>query len=996
MTHVSEKLDIMDAISPTRKPTKDISISRLLLVIILTFFALTIITTSLLTYYLSPKVTNIIQNDCKSNPTTLSLTQIDDDVQNNEEEQTDLDTSTPEMNQIEVTTKSFKEEMNLRLPRSIKPNFYRLFMLPFLIDGNLTFNGNVSINITVEEATKIVTLHVDELEIEPNSVEILLLKDKDEKKESLKVVQLSNDTTKNFFNIHLEEDLKIGMVCEIRMRFKGVLNDILEGFYRSSYVLNDTKRWIAVTQFQPTDARKAFPCFDEPALKAKFQVNLGRSKEMSSISNMPKFKSTPISNLPGYYWDHFETSVPMSTYLVAFVISDFDHLTNQTVSIWFRQTMLNQAGFALKVSPALLTFYEEYFQLKFPLPKIDMVALPDFSTGAMENWGLITYRESVLLYDPEKSTKFNMQVVLIVVAHELAHQWFGNLVSPLWWDDLWLNEGFATFMEYLSVDSVYPELKVMDQFVVHELQGVLTIDALKYSHPVSVKVENPDEINNIFDGISYAKGATIIRMMEHFLSTKVFRAALTNYLLDRKYSNAEQDDLWRFLTNQAHLEQILDQDMSVKIIMDSWTLQTGFPVITVTRNYKNRLIKFKQERFLVAGNSSGVDSSLWWVPLTYSTKNDGIERKTWLKSTREITINSDLSPDEWLLVNLNLTGYYRVNYDEKNWYLLIEEINSKEGYLKFDPKNRAQLLDDSFNLANGGYLDYSIALNVTKYLVYERDAIPWKTAFITIEYLYNIFSRTGHFDLYKKYALYLLRNLYEDIGFYEKPSDSPLLTQTRALLLMTACKLGYKDCIINCINEFQKWRSSADPDRNNPISANLRGTVYCYAIRTGGQEEWDFAWERYLKTEVAAERELLMTGLGCSREPWILRRYLEWAVTEKSGIRKHDAIRIFVSITDSIIGQHIAYNFLKTDWDRIKKYMGSTLMSGIIRECITLYPTQEELDDIKSLVSKRKEEFSVFGRLINQLIEKAEANLIWRKTNLDKIILWLSTHDYNS
>nr|XP_022908762.1 aminopeptidase N [Onthophagus taurus]XP_022908763.1 aminopeptidase N [Onthophagus taurus]XP_022908764.1 aminopeptidase N [Onthophagus taurus]XP_022908765.1 aminopeptidase N [Onthophagus taurus] len=749
MTHVSEKLDIMDAISPTRKPTKDISISRLLLVIILTFFALTIITTSLLTYYLSPKVTNIIQNDCKSNPTTLSLTQIDDDVQNNEEEQTDLDTSTPEMNQIEVTTKSFKEEMNLRLPRSIKPNFYRLFMLPFLIDGNLTFNGNVSINITVEEATKIVTLHVDELEIEPNSVEILLLKDKDEKKESLKVVQLSNDTTKNFFNIHLEEDLKIGMVCEIRMRFKGVLNDILEGFYRSSYVLNDTKRWIAVTQFQPTDARKAFPCFDEPALKAKFQVNLGRSKEMSSISNMPKFKSTPISNLPGYYWDHFETSVPMSTYLVAFVISDFDHLTNQTVSIWFRQTMLNQAGFALKVSPALLTFYEEYFQLKFPLPKIDMVALPDFSTGAMENWGLITYRESVLLYDPEKSTKFNMQVVLIVVAHELAHQWFGNLVSPLWWDDLWLNEGFATFMEYLSVDSVYPELKVMDQFVVHELQGVLTIDALKYSHPVSVKVENPDEINNIFDGISYAKGATIIRMMEHFLSTKVFRAALTNYLLDRKYSNAEQDDLWRFLTNQAHLEQILDQDMSVKIIMDSWTLQTGFPVITVTRNYKNRLIKFKQERFLVAGNSSGVDSSLWWVPLTYSTKNDGIERKTWLKSTREITINSDLSPDEWLLVNLNLTGYYRVNYDEQNWYLLIEEINSKEGYLKFDPKNRAQLLDDSFNLANGGYLDYSIALNVTKYLVYERDAIPWKTAFITIEYLYNIFSRTGHFDLYK-------------------------------------------------------------------------------------------------------------------------------------------------------------------------------------------------------------------------------------------------------
>lgn len=306
------------------------------------------------------------------------------------------------------------------------------------------------------------------------------------------------------------------------------------------------------------------------------------------------------------------------------------------------------------------------------------------------------------------------------------------------------------------MDAVEASWKSMDQFVVNEVHSVFTLDALSTSHPISIKVENPDEINEIFDRISYTKGATIIRMMDHFLTHPVFRAGLSEYLGKMAYSSADQDDLWRFLTAAARERKVFDDTMSVKEIMDTWTLQTGFPVVHVIRDYAGRKFKLRQERFVLKEtlNATARSEELWWIPITYTTsrvKNfESTQPVVWLKREKEIEIeDSELREEDWIVVNIQETGYYRVNYDEENWHLITKHLSDPLKYREIAPTNRAQLLDDALNLAKGGYLDYKIALDVTKYLAHEEDYVPWKAAMSSFGYLDTMLIKSGDYALFK-------------------------------------------------------------------------------------------------------------------------------------------------------------------------------------------------------------------------------------------------------
>ncbi|KAK8734033.1 hypothetical protein OTU49_017450 [Cherax quadricarinatus] len=460
-----------------------------------------------------------------------------------------------------------KEKINVRLPRALKPLHYMVKLQPF-INGNFSIMGYVEVEMEVVEPTSNITLHIND--IITNNETIKLTPSDDRTGSKIGIVKHLYDKEREFYIAKLNKELKPGKKYVLSMEFVGYLNDKLLGFYRSSYTDEQgNEKWIAVTQFQPTDARRAFPCFDEPALKATYEIFLGRESSMSSLSNMPKFETIPIEGQDGWVWDHFNTSVPMSTYLVAFVISDFASMeSNDNDHVLFRvkarKAAINQADYALLTGPKILTHFEDYFNVSFPLPKQDMIAIPDFSAGAMENWGLITYRETAMLYDPEVSSARNKQRVAIVVSHELAHQWFGNLVTPDWWTDLWLNEGFASFMEYIGVDHAEPTWNMMEQFVTEDVQRVFSLDWLESSHPISIPVGHPDEINEIFDLISYLKGASLIRMMNFFLTEKTLRKGLSNYLIGLKYKSAEQDDLWQYLTEAAHEDATLPPDMTVK------------------------------------------------------------------------------------------------------------------------------------------------------------------------------------------------------------------------------------------------------------------------------------------------------------------------------------------------------------------------------------------------------------------------------------------------
>eukprot|EP00095_Tigriopus_kingsejongensis_P012300 maker-scaffold692_size110616-snap-gene-0.19 protein:Tk12300 transcript:maker-scaffold692_size110616-snap-gene-0.19-mRNA-1 annotation:"aminopeptidase n" len=889
------------------------------------------------------------------------------------------------------------------LPTHMIPFKYKVQLVPFIIPDNYTIKGYTEIHMMCRESASNVTVHINNLNITQDLVSL-----KDHQGQDIQITGHKYDKEREFYIIELGHDLVPGTNYTMSVHFVADLADGLNGFYRSTYQNEDGEDVVlATTQFQAVDARRAFPCFDEPALKARFEISLGRIREHKSISNMPiKENGVAMSGTDDYVWDHYEESVPMSTYLVAFVVSDFGYEiapptgNNVRFRIWARSNALDQIAYAKSIGGRILKFFEDYFNVPYPLPKQDMIAIPDFSAGAMENWGLITYRETALLFKPGVSSLAYKQRVAVVISHELAHQWFGNLVTPAWWTDLWLNEGFASYVEYLGVDSVEPEMKIMEQFVPSELHSVMRIDALATSHPISIPVNHPDEIAEIFDRISYAKGASIIRMMDHFLTTTTFRAGLTKYLTAMKYQAAEQDDLWRFLTDQAHQDNKLPKDVTIKTIMDTWTLQMGFPVINVQRDYAGKSATINQERFLSSTNgpSEGDDHIYkWWVPVTFASAQDEASfedtyAKDWLRpddGSKKISGMPD--GNTAVIFNVQETGYYRVNYDSKNWQLIIDQLNTD--HTKIHVKNRAQIIDDAFSLAQAGQLDYSIALGTTQYLSQETEYIPWKAALSGFGYINTMLERTAGYGEFQRYMKTLIHPLYNRLGFDPKPSDSHLDVYLRSNVVSWACSIGIQECKSKTQVEFRRWMDQIKPDDEgaNPVDVNLKRPVYCYAIAQGGEEEWDFGWQRYLNSNVGTEKATILNALSCSKELWILNRYLNMTLTPGSGIRVQDGRTVVSNVASNILGRDISFDFIRENWTKVLEfYAGSSFaISGLLKNVLKDRNSEFDLSEIIEFQKDNEGRLSSGERSVRQAIENARNNLEWMNRHFETITTYL-------
>jgi len=622
---------------------------------------------------------------------------------------------------------------------------------------------------------------------------------------------------------------------------------------------------------------------------------------------------------------------------------------------------VHSAEYALKIAGKILRHYEEFFGIEYPLPKMDMIALPDFNAGAMENWGLITYRETAMLYDESVSSVANKQRVAVVVAHELAHQWFGNLVTPKWWDDLWLNEGFASYVEYIGVDHVEPKWRMLDQFVVEEIHDVFKVDSLSSSHQISIPVNNPDEISEIFDHISYAKGASIIRMMSHFLTEDVFKLGLRRYLRALKYNNAEQSDLWAHLTEAQRLLANGTRSSSAMVdvgrVMNSWTLQPGYPLVTVTRNYSTGAATFEQTRYEPykqvqqqkqrPANTTEVAArpQRWEIPITYTWKSEQNWKpltKFWLHQNAsgptELAPNKSNWPQDnkdWVLVNVDQVGYYRVNYDLNNWKLLIRQL--LEDHHKIRTTNRAQLLNDIFDLAESSNLDYNLAMEATRYLKSEREYLPWDTVLLAFSHIDDMLQRTPIYGDWAEYVAQLIEPYYaryKDLdwttaegagknntgstgGSSMQPNidENDVLEQyNRVNAIAWACQVN-SHCIGKAKQVFQDWRSSGV----NRIKPALRYAAYCTSIENGDKHDWDFLWRAYEREQNASERDRIMRALGCSREMWILSRYLEWIFNKNKPIRRQDGAYVFRVIAKNNYGRDLAFNFMRERWPLIRE-----------------------------------------------------------------------------
>ncbi|XP_069952144.1 aminopeptidase N isoform X2 [Cherax quadricarinatus] len=901
------------------------------------------------------------------------------------------------------TTESPQEKVIVRLPRALKPLHYMVKLQPF-VNGNFSIMGYVEVEMMVAEPTLNITLHIADIITKNETIKVVSYDDPKEPR--IEILHHVFDKEKEFYIAMLNKELKPGKKYVLSMEFVGYLNDKLTGFYRSSYMdAQGNKKWIAATQFQPTSARKAFPCFDEPAMKATFEIFLARESSMSSLSNMPKSETTPIEGQNGWVWDHFNTSVPMSTYLVAFVISDFASMeSNASDHVLFRvmarESAIQQADYSLLIGPETLSYFEEYFNVTYPLPKQDMVAIPD-KDGPMENWGLIIHRESTMLYDPAVSSTMDKKSVALTVAHELSHQWFGNLVTPDWWSDLWLNEGFATFMQYIGVDHVEPTWKIMEQFIPDVLQSVFTVDWLETSHRLSFPVEHPDEIKEIFDIITYSKGASVIRMMTYFLTEKTFRKGVTNYLTSLKYKNAEQDDLWQYLTVAAHEDDTLPKDMTMKKVMDTWTLQMGYPVIKVVRSSDGTSANITQERFLMVWDQNYSDTHFykWWVPLTYTSQDNpnfnNTQTQVWLKDYEaKITVSSLPRKDQWVIFNVQETGFYKVNYDDDNWNLLIKQLNSDHKVIHVI--NRAQIIDDAMDLAQAGQLSYKTALDVIAYLGNEEEYIPWESALSNLVYLKKMFIRSKHYGALKNYLLNLLTPLYESVGFQDNINDPHLEQLKRVKALTWACNLEYQDCVNNSVSLYQKWMEN--PSNRSIVSPNLKSIVYCTAIAAGDEEEWNFGWNQYLNSNVGSDKEVILSSLGCSKKIWILSRYLDMAFSNNSGMREQDAPIAFVAVARNSVGHYLTWNYVRDNWQKITDFFGSGIfvLSNIIEKATETLNTHLEMKELKLFKERHAGEFGPAKRTVDQSIEGTTINIAWMTNNSKIIVQWLSDHGYST
>ncbi|CAH1790157.1 unnamed protein product [Owenia fusiformis] len=897
-----------------------------------------------------------------------------------------------------TTAPTTKPTVDVRLPTNLHPHHYKVELYPDMYKQNpedFEFTGSVEILLECKEPTDEVIFHIKALTIDDASIEFSEANGAADgpKKQG----QFEEDEERQFFIQKLDKPMVKGKNYTIKMTFRAPLTKGLAGLYLSSYEEGGVTKYLATTQFQPTDTRRAFPCFDEPGVKSTFDITLVRKEAMVSLSNM-EIKQTE-NRAGGLKADVYQTTVIMPTYLLAFVVCDFDKSEGVTTSgtkfrVWSRKEAVNQTRYALGTGIAILEYFEDYFDVDFPLPKQDMIAVPDFAAGAMENWGLIIYRETALLYDNTGSSASNKQRVAVVVSHELAHQWFGNLVTPGWWDDLWLNEGFASYVEYLGVDFVHPEWKMMEQFVVEDLEDVFKLDGLASSHPVYVPVGHPDEINEIFDRISYAKGASIIRMMNNFLTEGTFRKGLANYLRDNAYGNTHHTDLWNSLTDQATSE---GKDINVGEIMNTWVRQMGYPVVTVSRNGASA--EAVQKHYLL-DPSQTPDSKypsaynyIWKIPLSFTTKSESnftdppmIWMNEETKSLNELTTDTN----DWLLVNVNQMGYYRVDYDTTNWNALISQL--KDNHTAIQGRNRAQLIDDAFSLSRAGIhnVDITMAMQTTNYLINEREYIPWWAAIENLRYITQMLGSTGSYGDYNKYILEQILPLYDFVGWNDSLTNDPHLEQfTRSLAISQACARGYQECKDQASELYKEWMDSPD---DNKISPNLKGTVYCNAIANGGIEEWDFAFERFQNENLAGERVRLLQGMACSTQPWILSRYLSWSIDERY-IRKQDAVAVLVYISRNRIGLPLVWDFVRAQWNYIFDEYGKGAFSftNLINGITETFNTDFQLQEVKSFMDA-KAAINKLGsgqRAFEQVLEKTTSNIKWMENNYDKLKIWL-------
>jgi aminopeptidase N len=742
----------------------------------------------------------------------------------------------------------------------------------------------------------------------------------------------------------------------VELSFEGVINDqSLHGLYPCYYQQDGQKKEVLATQFESHHAREVFPCVDEPAAKAVFAVTLTTESGVEIITNTP---ATSQKEVDGQLVTAFEPTPKMSTYLLAFVVGELEHLEAKTsdgviVRSYATPGQAKYTQFALDTAVRALEFYNDYFGIPYPLPKCDMLGIPDFSAGAMENWGCITFRESCFLVDEKNSDVGTKQFAAQVVIHELAHQWFGNLVTMQWWNDLWLNEGFARFMESFVADKLFPEWNLRTEFLAANVAVAQRFDGLASTHPIQVAVHHPDEISTIFDSISYEKGAAALMMLHNYLGDINFQKGLSAYLAQHQWGNTTTEDLWKALQEASGKD--------TASFMQQWITQAGFPVVEISEDTQLHL---QQSRFFANPQARVKTQEIWPIPLSNSELP---------ALMNEVSMTVPLPTKTPFKLNTGQDGFYFTAYTAAQRKVQKEAIAA--GQVGVD--DRLGLLNELFELAEAGYLPTREALDFMEAYAQETDDHVWGVMASQLGGIRLLIEDDeSAVAALNAYVRRLVTPQLQKLGWDTTPEESLRTRSLRQLIIALACRAEEP----GAVREAQARFTAAKTAENLP--ADLRSTIYATIVRHEGLAQVETLLERYRQESFSEERQNLAAGVCTAQSQEAGQSLLQFMQHE---VKPQDVMHWYVYLMRNRFTRAATWQWTVDNWPWITDTFGSDKSY----DRFPLYAarsltTLAEQKGFKAFYEPKKSILAL-SRAIEQGLERIAINVGWRQRDYDQI-----------
>ena len=850
----------------------------------------------------------------------------------------------------------------VRLFEQFQPESYDLTLHPDR--DSMTFIGSVTIRgKKVGRPSQRITFHQKELKVSCANI----VKHDKKGDQPLTVSRINNQNSYDEVRLHTEDMVYPGDYT-ITLEFSGKITKPMNGIYPCFFTHEGKEKILIATQFESHHAREAFPCVDEPEAKATFDLTLQSPAGETVIANTPVKKQITKGKLTT---TTFETTPRMSTYLLAFAYGELGFTESKTkdgvqVRAYATSENVPLTQHSVDVAVKVLEFFGDYFGTPYPLPKLDMLALPDFSSGAMENWGLITYREVAMLYDPKQSSIETKQYVALVVAHELSHQWFGNLVTMKWWDDLWLNESFANMMEYRAVDALYPEWNVWQQFVINEGASAKRRDSLVDVQAIHTTVNHPDEISTLFDpSIVYAKGGTVLHMLMHYIGEPAFQKGLQAYFSKHAYGNTIANDLWAVLSDSS------GQDITT--FMSGWLTRPGYPLVSVDFEPGSKQLQLQQQRFLSDSNAKVADGEPWQVPLAATVELDSPVLK---ESQASYALTGDSSDP--LLLNHDGHSYFLPHYRQSKH---VQAITAAIKANKVSDIDRLLLVDNYNLLQRGGQAATTEMLELFPAFVKEQSENVWTSLALAIAEVRRLVEGESSEDQLDHLLANLTTALAEQLGWEDAPDDSPQTLHLRSLLLSLAAGAKVKSILEEGLRRFRASKKPAD------LPASTRGLIYVIAARHGNQEDFTQLLKLHNATTNADEKGELAAGLTSVKDPKQIAQLI--GMLKGKEIRRQDLMHWFVWLIRNRYSRKAAWEWLTTEWDWIEhEFNSDKSYSFFARYAGSVFSKPAEFTQFKEFFGPKKDIVSL-ARDITLAEQEIASRLAWRERNEVSVKAWL-------